>query len=141
MATTEGCLDLLSVLASLDPRVKFDAATAYGWAQALAAIPDEVLIPAGMAAARANDQGYPVNVGMIEKQAQPFLRRIARDVRSARIRHLVPDDWPDSRPIPAHAAEALAAEWAANNDGPAEITGPVATTRPELGLRLRDGDQ
>lgn len=121
MATTEGCLDLLTALASLDPRVKFDAATAFGWAQVLRDVPDEVLVPAGFDAARANDYGGIITVGMVEKHAQPHLRRIASDVKSAKLRRLVPADWPATQPLPDDVRKRLAAEWAANNDRPNEI--------------------
>lgn len=121
MATTEGCLDLLTALASLDARVKFDAVTAYGWAQVLSNLPDEILVRAGFDAARANDYGGLVTVGMVEKHAQPYLRQIAADVKSARIRGLVPKDWPDNKPIPKAAQERLTRIFEETNDYPRDI--------------------
>ncbi len=121
MATKAGCIDLLSVLASLDQRVRFDEVVAIGWSQALFDLPDEVLIPSAVAAARANRNGAMVTVGMVEEHAKPFMRRIARDVRSARIRGLVPREWPDNRPIPESAQEQLVREFEATNDYVEEI--------------------
>lgn len=122
MATTQGCLDLLSTLASLDPRMKFDQATALGWAAVLNDVADEALIPAGIDAAR-DAGGFMVTVGLVEKHAQPYMRKIARDVRSARLRGWVPQNWPDTRPIPAEARQKLTREFDQTNNRPDEIEG------------------
>lgn len=133
MATKEACLDLLSVLASLDQRVKFDQVIAVGWSQALYDLPDEVLIPAGLAAARSIRNGAMVTVGMIEDHAQPFLRKIARDVKSARLRGLVHESWPLNRPVPAEAQEALKREFLATNSLPDEIAAEAASAPAAIG--------
>ncbi len=134
MATTKGCIVLLSKLASLDQRVRFDEYIADSWANTLRPIPDEVLVPAAEAAARAITNGQMVTVGLIEQHAQPFMRKIARDVRSARARGLVPDSWPENQPIPAHAREALRREFEQFNDYPDEIA--VGSGRPANGGQI-----
>lgn len=132
MATQQGCLDLLSALASLDPRVKFDGATAAGWAAVLNAVPDEVLVAAGMDAARDNAGGFMITVGMIQKHAEPYMRKIARDVKSAKVRGWIPPTWPDTQPIPMQAREKLTAEFDRTNNRPDAIAAAV-NGGPDLG--------
>lgn len=136
MATVNGCIDLLTALSALDPRVRFDAATASGWAAVLHRVPDEILVQAGMDAARGNEYSGLVTVGMVEKAAESYLIKIARDVKSARMRKLVPDDWPDNRPIPAEARERLTREYYATNSPADQIAAGGKT--PNLGQIGKD---
>lgn len=131
MATKAGCIDLLSVLASLDQRVRFDDVVAIGWSQALYDLPDEVLVQAGVEAARANRNGSMVTAGMVHDHAQPAMRKIARDVRSAKLRGLVPQSWSDRQPIPVEAQERLRREFEGTNDYVDEIA--AGGTTPALG--------
>lgn len=118
MATPHACLDLLSMLSLADNR-RFDEGVAIGWSEFLYDLPDEVLIPAGRDAIRNSDTYITPQV--IGKFAAPHMRRIASAVKSAKVRRLVPADWPATRPLPADIAARIADEWAANNDRPAEI--------------------
>ncbi len=136
MATVDGCITLLTALSALDPRIRFDAMSASVWASALRDLPDEILVQAGIDAARANAYGGMVNVGMIEKAAEPYLAKIRRDVRSARKRGYVPSDWPDTRPIPIDAQAKLTAAFEATNDYANEVEGGIRV--PKLGQVGKD---
>lgn len=104
---------LLTITAAVTGRTP-TAAQAQGWAWALDDLPYPVAEQA-LRTALAEGETY-ITPPTIRRHARAHLRRLAADVRSARIRGLVPRDWPETRPLPPDAAAALAAEWAATND-------------------------
>lgn len=111
---------LLSVLAAFDRR-EFNATTAQGWAWAL----DDVPYNLAMAAAkRALKHGY-VDVPAIQKEIKAMRYGIESDVRAAKQRGLIADDWPKSMPLPddvmGQLAEARKRLFEATNDYPDEI--------------------
>lgn len=128
---------LLAILAAVDRR-EFDTTTAQGWAWAL---PDATLEHALEAARRAMDTGSYVDVTAIKTQLRAMRPRLEADVRSAKVRGLIPTDWPTSRPLPAPLEQRLRdaqhATWTATNDRPEQIAPPTASPAIDLGIRLR----
>lgn len=122
--------DLLTLLSALDNRIEVNPATALSWSFALDRIPAAVARDAVKAMVDAGD-AYRITPQAISRYARPFMARLAADVRSARLRRLVPDDWPETRPLPDRAAAALAAEWAATNDA-AELAAGAPAPRREI---------
>lgn len=114
---------LLSVLAELDRR-EFNAVTAQAWAWALDDIPYNLGLQAAKNAYKA---GTYVDIAAIERQITRMRPKIESDVRAAKLRGLIPDDWPKTQPIPDHAMDKLITArkqlFEANNDYPDEITG------------------
>lgn len=122
--------ELLIILAAATGREP-SSAQAHGWAFALEDVPFPVGKEALRAALQSPDSGY-VTPQVIRRHAQPVLRRLAADVRSAKVRGLVAKDWPEREPLPEHVAQQLAEEWARTNDL-GELAAGVAPTRKELG--------
>jgi hypothetical protein len=114
---------LLSVLAELDRR-EFNAITAQAWAWALDDIPYNLGLQAAKNAYKA---GSYVDIAAIERQITRMRPQIESDVRAAKLRGLVADDWPKTQPIPDAAMDKLVAArkqlFEANNDYPDEIDG------------------
>lgn len=130
MDATE-CGELLIILGAATGREP-SAAQAHGWAFALNDVPFAVGKEALRAALQSPDSGY-VTPQVIRKHAQPLLRRLAADVRSAKLRGLVAADWPERSPLPDDVAARLAAEWAATNDLGELASGVTPAERKELG--------
>jgi hypothetical protein len=107
--------DLLTIIASAEGRSEVNEAQAISWAFALDDVPVEIAKHALQDAFRAGDT-YRLNPQTIRKHAAPYLRRLAANVRSAKLRRLIPQDWPDTRPLPPAAAERLRLEFDATND-------------------------
>lgn len=126
--TADEARDLLTLLSALDNRIEVNPATALSWSFALQEIPLDVAKQAVKALVEAGD-AYRFTPQAIARSARPFMQRLATDVRSAKLRRLVPDDWPLSRPLPAGVAERLAAEWFANNDRDALPAAAAPTTK------------
>lgn len=59
----------------------------------------------------------------LKRHTDPLMRHLAKDVKSAKTRGLVPDTWPSTRPLPTPVEQRLRAEWAATNDAPTAIEG------------------
>lgn len=114
---------LLLILAATTDREP-SAAKAQGWAYALEDVPFTVGEQALKAALRSPDAGY-ITPQTIRKHAAPLLRRLAADVRSAKLRGWIIPDWPEARPLPAEVAQRLAEEWAATNDAGALAAGDL----------------
>jgi hypothetical protein len=129
---------LLAMLSSIDNR-EVDAVRAQGWAFALDDIPFDVAKLALHDALHADDIGY-IDHKAIRRFAAPHIRRIARDVKSAKIRGFIPDEWPDTRPLPAPITARLVAEWETNNNPISEIAAPNpgGTDLGEIGRRIPD---
>lgn len=116
---------LLLILAAVTEREP-TAAKAQGWAYALDDLPYEIGEQALHAALRSPDAGF-ITPQTIRRHAAPMLRRLAADVRSAKLRGLVVKAWPETRPLPAEILQRLAEEWQATNDT-AELS--AGTTPP-----------
>lgn len=113
---------LLTLIAAAEGRPEVNPAMAISWAFALDDIPFDVGQSALKDAFHAGEFGR-INPQSIRRHAAPHLRRLARNVRSAKLRHLVPDEWPENRPLPPAAIERLKAEYEATNDRPDELDG------------------
>jgi hypothetical protein len=107
--------DLLTILAAAEGRSEVNPAQAISWSFALDDIPADVAQAALREAFHAGET-YRVTPQSIRKHAAPLMRRLAANVRSARIRGLVPPDWPETRPLPDAVRDRLAQEWEATND-------------------------
>jgi len=107
--------DLLTILAAAEGRSEVNAAQALSWSFALEDVPVEIAKAALQDAFKAGDV-YRMTPQTIRKHAGPYLRRLAADVRSAKLRNLVPQDWPATRPLPPAAADRLLREFEATND-------------------------
>lgn len=116
--------DLLLFLSAMDPRIEVNPATALSWSFALSEMPLPIARRAVKALIDAGD-AYRFTPQAISKAARPFMQRLATDVRSAKLRHLVPDDWPPTRPLSDEVAERLAAEWFSTNDPDALHAAPA----------------
>lgn len=120
---------LLAILSTVDKR-EFDATTAQGWAWALDDIPYSLALAA---AKKALTHGY-VDIPAIQKQIRTMRLSIESDVRAAKLRGLIPDEWPRSQPLPDAVMDRLADArkqlFEANNDYPDEIA--EHGRRPEL---------
>jgi hypothetical protein len=111
----EEATQLLTVISAQDPRVEVNPAIALSWSWLLEDLSLDVAKRAFASLVDAGDTSR-ITPAALRKYAQPHLRRIATDVRSAKIRGLIPQDWPPTRPLPAAAQSALAREWSATND-------------------------
>lgn len=105
---------LLTILAAVTDREP-SAAKAQGWAYALDDLPYSVGEAALRDALHSADAAY-ITPQTIRKHAAPLLRRLAADVRSARVRGWVVRDWPETQPLPVEVTERLRAEWDDTND-------------------------
>lgn len=122
--TPREATELLTLISALDNRIEVNPATALSWSFALQEIPLDVARRAVKALVDAGD-AYRFTPQAISKAARPFMQRLATDVRSAKLRHLVPDDWPPTRPLSDEVAERLAAEWFSTNDPDALHAAPA----------------
>lgn len=118
---------LLAALAHVDNR-EVDSGRAAGWYLVLDDIPFEVGLIALRAALKVTPRIY-IDAQVVREYAQPVMRRIARDVKSARVRGWVPKEWPDTKPLPPAVSQRLADEFAATNDSPDDITA-LGTGKP-----------
>lgn len=89
-------LKLLSVLAEIDRR-EFNATTGQAWAWAL----EDVEYARGLEAAkRAMKAGEKyIDLQTIQHQLRAMQPRLEADVRSAKLRGVIPDDWPKHKPL------------------------------------------
>lgn len=120
--------DLLTILAAAEGRSEVNAAQALSWSFALEDVPVDVAKAALQDAFKAGDE-YRITPQKLRKYAGPYLRRLAADVRSAKLRKLVPQDWPATRPLPPAAAERLLREFEQTNDR--EELASAAAPRPK----------
>lgn len=125
--------DLLTLIAATENRSEVNAAQALSWSFALEDVPVDVARAALKDLWRASGEQYPgrITPQTLRKYAGPHLARLARNVRSAKLRGLVPADWPETTPLPPAAAERLRAEFDATNDVEA-LPSAAPTTRKEL---------
>lgn len=110
---------LLTLIAAAEGR-EVNAAMAQGWAMYLDDIPFEVAEKAFHDAIHAGEIIRAPQI--IRRYAGVHLRRLAANVRSAKLRRYIPQDWPENRPLPPIALDRLRSEFDATNDLP-EIEG------------------
>lgn len=108
--------DLLTVIAAAEGRSEVNSAQAISWSFALEDVPVEIAQAALKDLWRETEHPGRITPQTLRRYARPHLQRLARNVRSAKLRGLVDDAWPEHRPLPDDAAEKLAAEFARTND-------------------------
>jgi hypothetical protein len=108
---------LLTLIAAAEGRSEVNPAQALSWSFALDDIPAEIAQAALRDAFHVGD-AYRITPQTLRRHAAPLMRRVAADVRSAKLRGLIPDAWPETRPIPSEAADRLRAEFDSTNDRP-----------------------
>lgn len=111
MATARECFQVLAMLAELDRR-EYDETTAKAWAWILGDIPAEDLQRIAFEGVK-RDDGY-VDPKYISGQWEREKARARSFVRSAKLRGMIPQDWPADRPVPA-AVKARLVEEAKHN--------------------------
>lgn len=109
---------LLTFYAGLTGK-EVNAAMAHTWSVVLEDIPYEIGYAALVQLVRSADGVYGITPAAIHKHAEPLLRRLARDVRSAKLRNWLPADWPETQPLPDVVRQRFKREFEATNDYPA----------------------
>lgn len=131
----EETMRVLLVVVGSQGRSEVPPAMALAWTIAF----EEVAYEVAMAGAReALKRGDVLREPRdLKRHTDPLMRHLAMDVKSAKIRGLVPDTWSKTRPLPTAVAERLRAEWAGTNDSPEVIEGSVGTdlARPDGSIR------
>lgn len=119
---------LLTIYAGTTGR-EVTAGMAHGMAMVLPDMPYTIGEAALAEFLRSPEGGFALTPAMLQKYAVPILRRLARDVRSAKLRGWIPDSWPAERPLPDTVRQRFKREFEQTNDYPDALdgdTGPAA---------------